>query len=343
MVLCHVGVVLGKHQGRFRERHKVLVGAIGTVCMIFFISILSVILLCFQCDLHPNGERAVSAYPSIQCWELGDHASMIAAACFALVLPVLFLARCMYVVWTAHLHISEGDVQFMIMYSFLFSRFQSGASWYSIFLLVRNGLVSLTPILASPSWQTVVIQLIMLVSLILTCATRPWRAHVVNYIDGIASFTMVIILTLAALQISKKEDGVVIFIASAGLVWLGLVLLGGMLYAGRLRMLQLMKPYQFFICHHKADAGAMTRLLKMSLVRSYELQRKIFVDSDDLKRVDLLFEYVIYHTETLLVLCTSEILGRPWCVGEITSAMKHDIKSLALLYPGFSHPPQTYG
>eukprot|EP00971_Amphidinium_carterae_P330556 6463663-Amphidinium_carterae.1 len=70
--------------------------------------------------------------------------------------------------------------------------------------------------------------------------------------------------------------------------------------------------------HHHQSRIATVRDMSQSYLK---VHRKVFIDSDDLKRVDLLFEYVLYHTETLVVLCTSEILTRPWCVGEVTSAM----------------------
>merc|ERR1719442_179109 len=49
------------------------------------------------------------------------------------------------------------------------------------------------------------------------------------------------------------------------------------------------KPYQYFLCHHKAGAGALARLLKITLQRK---DVHVFLDSDNLTDLDDLFGHV---------------------------------------------------
>merc|ERR1719346_918704 len=58
-------------------------------------------------------------------------------------------------------------------------------------------------------------------------------------------------------------------------------------------------PRQFwaFICHHKADAAARARLLKMLLAA--RVGRDVFLDSDNLDELATLFEFVKVNTDRL--------------------------------------------
>jgi len=83
-------------------------------------------------------------------------------------------------------------------------------------------------------------------------------------------------------------------------------------------------PKQFwaFICHHKADAAARARLLKTLLAA--RIGRDVFLDSDNLDELAILFEFVKCNTDRLLVLLTRDTLRRPWCVGEVVTSLSSD-------------------
>ena len=110
----------------------------------------------------------------------------------------------------------------------------------------------------------------------------------------------------------------------------------------RLCALRLRKPFQFFLCHHKVGGGAFCRLLKVRLLSHGQVERGIFLDSDNLQDLSLLFGVVAEKTETLVVLCTREILHRPWCVGEMTTARLHSIDTILVIFPDFGHPSHTF-
>merc|ERR1719160_2202520 len=80
------------------------------------------------------------------------------------------------------------------------------------------------------------------------------------------------------------------------------------------------KQFQFFLCHHKAGAGAFARLMKVYLLKIKKVARKVFMDSDDLQDLDLLFGYVCSHTENFVIIISPELFKRPWCIGEMVTA-----------------------
>ena len=55
----------------------------------------------------------------------------------------------------------------------------------------------------------------------------------------------------------------------------------------------------------------------------------------------LLFGIVGEKTETLVVLCTREILHRPSCVREMTTARLHNIDTILVMFPDFEKPSRT--
>jgi len=61
-------------------------------------------------------------------------------------------------------------------------------------------------------------------------------------------------------------------------------------------------------------------------------------DSDDLKDLDMLFEYVAQETDTLIALCSKSLLHRPWCVGELATACDSGVPTLRLTMPDFDPP-----
>ena len=102
------------------------------------------------------------------------------------------------------------------------------------------------------------------------------------------------------------------------------------------------KTFQFFLCHHKVGAGGFARLLKMRLKAHPRVPRQVFLDSDNLRDLNHLFNVVSNETETLVVLCTTEILSRPWCVGEMTTARLHHVDTILVFFPDFRWPSREF-
>merc|ERR1719478_819234 len=84
------------------------------------------------------------------------------------------------------------------------------------------------------------------------------------------------------------------------------------------------KQFEFFLCHHKASAAAHARLFKMLLTEHEMISRDVFVDSDNLTHLDVLFDTLACDVQTLMVLGSKDVLRRPWCVGEIVTANNNE-------------------
>lgn len=186
--------------------------------------------------------------------------------------------------------------------------------------------------------QLCVMMLLMLVSLILVVFLMPWRFGEANALDVFSNASLLFILLIGAMFVKDHESHsmglfalTVIVLVLTGFV----IMLGASLYR---RFLRNGKAFQFFLCHHKDGTGNFTRLLKLHLVENKQVHRKVFVDSDDLRDLSILFTYIQSETETLVVLCSRQILQRPWCIGEITTAFLNQVKLVRFTLPDFAPP-----
>ena len=86
-------------------------------------------------------------------------------------------------------------------------------------------------------------------------------------------------------------------------------LLSGSIIGGQTREIA---EIGYFICHHKLGAGNFARLLKMVLSKTRGAKPNPFIDCDDLKDLDKLFDYVGSHVDTFIIVCSKELLLRIW-------------------------------
>ena len=79
------------------------------------------------------------------------------------------------------------------------------------------------------------------------------------------------------------------------------------------------KPYVAFISHMKGEAAMEARFLQTELERS--LQRKVFLDSDDLRDLDQLRQHV-EESEVIVLIQSKSVLSRPFCLVELITAQE---------------------
>merc|ERR1712196_167090 len=97
VVFIHACWVVIKHKCAFRERIPSLVGAMGTIFMVFQIAIVNTCILPLQCySQNPNGLATVRSYPNIICHEDSEHSAMMAIGLLFLLIPIGFVAGCSY-------------------------------------------------------------------------------------------------------------------------------------------------------------------------------------------------------------------------------------------------------
>jgi hypothetical protein len=94
LLLIHVILVLALHGGRFTERMPSLVGSLGTIVLIVYISVTAAVIEPLRCKNNPNSQMTVSTYQSVVCWETQDHWTMVITGLVALMLPLGYLGHC---------------------------------------------------------------------------------------------------------------------------------------------------------------------------------------------------------------------------------------------------------
>jgi hypothetical protein len=103
-------------------------------------------------------------------------------------------------------------------------------------------------------------------------------------------------------------------------------------------MVKLTRCFSHFLCHHKSDAAAQARLLKMAIKEEHP-SANVFFDSDNLLNLDDLFNTVRVDVSKLIVYLTRDTLRRPWCAGEVTVAhFASRAELIPVVTPGFAPP-----
>eukprot|EP00971_Amphidinium_carterae_P058567 1158203-Amphidinium_carterae.1 len=173
-----------QHRGsRSRTHWFVLMCALGTIIMAFFVSIITTMLGPLQCKQHPNTSRTISWYPSIRCWEDDQHIEMLVIGVSACTLPLLFLAAASWAACVFPRELKRGSPNFLTGWAFLFFRYHADAYWYGPVQLTRNAMISAAPVLPTAVVQALFLESIMLASLVVVTRVMPWRAHFANYLE----------------------------------------------------------------------------------------------------------------------------------------------------------------
>ena len=101
----------------------------------------------------------------------------------------------------------------------------------------------------------------------------------------------------------------------------------------------LQRKYAAFLSHYKAEAASDARYLKSMLEAS--LSAPVFLDSDDLQDLRALVKGGVDASDVVLLLQTSGVLTRPWCLVELYKALKAGIPVVAVAVRGSF--PYDYG
>lgn len=322
---------------------SLLLRTAGTLFMVFFISLCSSLLAPFRCNQHPNGRWTVQAYHGVYCNGEGEHLSMSVIGGLACLLPLGFLAICVWVIiWELPKRLQTADVKFLRACSFLFMRFRPGAEAFSVLFLVRNALVVLCPLFPGASAKVVSMNLILYGSLVMVAYSKPWRAMVCNFLDMMLVTGMLVILDMGSLFVEDNDGGTTMVICLIFSALMLLSIIASVFYGVAKHFIQkYRKPFKFFLCHQKIAAGSMARLLKIELQKRGS-KYSTFVDCDDLNDLTRLFSYVGQDTETFVIMGSPDIMTRKWCVGEMCTARSHKVNTVLLMWPDFVKPDKAF-
>jgi len=335
----------GAKEAKPSERWLPLFSAVAGLLMIFYISVTMIVLEPMHCQNHPNGKWTLAAYNGIICWETTDHASMLALCLVTFVtVPIGFLAMLLVIVTQLPDRMQRGDANFIKAVSFLFFSFQPSKQWFLIPSVLKNLLIASCIMVPEIVLTLVLIFAVLLGSLCASLVIEPWRVRPMGVLDCFLNLCMITVVVLTTFFIEESDKN------PEALSWLCTICVCagfactpfGLGYVIWRRFIRKVLPYTYFLCHHKAGAGAYTRLLKMYLLETPRLPGDVFIDSDNLHNLDHLLDYVRSDTETLLVLASSDVFSRVWCLGEITTARHFKVPTIVIGLPGYKLPDDEF-
>jgi hypothetical protein len=344
ILIIHVISVLVFYKGQFRRKMPSLMGAVGTIFMVFYISLVSTILGPLQCLGNPNGLWTSRPYQAVECWTNdGAHTGMVVLGLFACILPIGFFVHCSLAVIRFPKEMRDGNVTFLLSYAYLFFRYRVEVYWYSLAHMLRSLAIALSPVFPIVIIQILLVQAVTVVTLVMTVMLRPWRVDNANTMESLFSVGVILLLTMGSFFVS--------LVSTDHLSWFCVVLLFAMLVTMPVMLLygvllgvlsKNRKPFQFFICHHKAGAGCFARLLKCVLQQHSRVSKKCFIDCDDLVSLDKLFDYVGTQSDNCLAVLSKEIYLRQWCMGELVTAQLNKTPMIRLIMKGFVNPDEAF-
>lgn len=310
----------------------------GTLFFAFATAIASLSFTPFACLSHPNNEvRTVQGYPTVVCWNSDEHTAMVSVGILATLILLICVSLCGLAIYNFNSSMRLGNTYFLQMYAFLFSRFRVGAQYWGIVCLLRGLVVAIMPVFPNVLAQCVLMLCLLIYSTI-TVYVLPWRLLSSNALDVGVSTCLIMVLALA-LFFAETPNLTLVSTFCVALFSIALTLVGIVLVSCVIKhCICKQKRFQFFLCHHKGGCGAFARMLKTHLVENPRVSGCVFLDSDDLQDLNKLFQFVREELDNLVVLCTREIMMRPWCVGEMVTARLNKVPVVMVKFPDFSFP-----
>merc|ERR1712232_73149 len=117
-------------------------------------------------------------------------------------------------------------------------------------------------------------QTVFLFSLVSLIYFHPWRLRYANLLDFTLTGAMLILISFSAFAVDQSESDLeaMSWAGTFFLVGLGMPIPFAILYGICVRCApRAGNQFEFFLCHHKAHAGAFARLLKVSLLGTRKL------------------------------------------------------------------------
>ena len=271
--------------------------------MLFFIGLCAALLEPFECVNHPNGVSTMRTATDVVCNFRGEHLSLSLVASVMTLLPIGFFSVCAWIVLRELPNrIHRMDVKFIRSCSFLLSRFRPGNQSFAIFLLMRNAIVALAPILPSTEASSFLVFSMLCLNLCLTALFQPWLSLLATYIDMLANFAFLTILLYGAFYADNVHGPAGMMVCSLVLCSILMIFLSLAVQASAEAWSRKQaKRYDFFLTHHKKSCGSMARWMKLEL---QQRGQSVFLDTDDLSNLSHIFSSVAHNVDVLVVLAS---------------------------------------
>lgn len=318
-----------------------LLKTFGFLFLLFYISLSAAFVEPFRCNVHPNGSLTMQTAHSVFCNFAGTHFTLAVMSGLICLLPISFLVMCSWVLVTLPRRVAAGNAPFVRACSFLILRFRPGCEGFTVLFLLRNVLIVLTPIMNSSTGLFVMGNLLAL-TVASVAYYRPWRSEVATRVDIVVSSVLLSVLLLGAITVNDSQKQPLMVICTVCGSFVIVALLAVALYsvvqhiASKFR-----KKFAFFLSHHRSASAGFVRLLSMEL-KQRGSQFTTFVDSDHLTDLSQLFSYDSHDTQTFVLIATSEILKRKWCMGELVMARLAEVQTILLTFLDFDLPDDRF-
>ncbi|CAE7036327.1 unnamed protein product, partial [Symbiodinium sp. CCMP2456] len=338
LLLVHSAYVCWRRTGL---RLDLLGKTVGSFCMLFLISILSSILEPLYCNSHPSGSRTMQSRDDVLCNFRGEHLEICMVAFVLCQVPIAFFATCVRILFVdLPKRIQRADVNFVNACSFLILRYRPGVEAFAVVVLIRNVLVTLSPLIASQAGSLLVLCTALYSTFGGVAFWMPWRTKLATYTDLAMHAGLLLVLDMGKFYAPTVEDGytlmTICFVASCiMLVWGVLVVV-----SAAQRRCSKQRRFRFALSHHTPEAGTLARLLKLELQQRHNL--RTFIGSDDLADLTQHFTCIARDVDTLVVVAGRDFLLQRWCVGEVVTAKAHSVEVVLLSIPGFVMPDRQF-
>ena len=179
-------------------------------------------------------------------------------------------------------------------------RFTTARHYYGCNYTQRNLLLAWVPAVLSNAFDTQMIVLVFAISILafIQCLLLLWRSTLANAVDLIISTELLLVIMCGGLLLAETLDPAhsqivvqhflfVILSTSFGIAALAIMFA---IY----RILSPLERYGIFFCHHKGGAAVLARYFKESL--RDQVVKRVFLDSDELDALDLIFGTVAGDT-----------------------------------------------
>lgn len=300
------------------------INAIGAMLLAFYTALTSLTLRPFRCVGNPDGTASMVYYRNIICWKDDLHWAMVGISMIPFFGAVVsFYALTIWAVLNyARKVASSGGVKYVKRFSFLFGRFNPQHFYFVLILNTRNLLIAVTPVLLQMYNELLFTFFIFTLTLyaLLQAHICPWRTQLSNLLDAVISCFLVAAcaIGITLLDFDVKRQTITIQIMSMLSCLCVLMLFLSLLCYSAYRAYRPTRSYGIFLSHHKLGAAVLARWFKMML--NERITDRIFLDSDDVSKLDAILDVTSWDTENVVVLMTSETMKRMWCAAEVASA-----------------------
>lgn len=344
-ILAHFNVVyMMRRAGKAKSFGlHLLWKTLGLFSLIFFISLCSSFLEPFRCNRHPSGLRTLQSSHAVLCGFTGTHFTLCLIGGLVCLLPITYLAlSCWIILVELPKRVRVADIAFIRACSFLVMRFHPGKEVFTVLFLIRNVLIVLAPLIPSSSASLFLMAMLLATSFGLIAYYKPWRSLLSTQVDMLTHLALLLILQMGALAVVDVQEHVTMIVCTACASFMIIAIVSAAAQSAARHILsKLHKQFHFFLCHHKASTACWARLLKMEL-RSRGSSFTAFLDSGNLTDLTQLFSYVSHDVKTFVVLGSSQILTRKWCLGEMVIARLEKVDTVLLTFPGFELPDEQF-